>query len=190
MSCARAVGAAVALAACGGPTPPPAPGPANTVAAAPPDAAPVADDCTLQLDAITSHLDHAAPGVRTIEKPTRVDRRLSEAIELPDGTRVEFSLGGCEHYAWELVYVVPAARVGAGADQRLDASAALLEHTPIAEGIAVQMATWIRGRPRPTTDPAGPWSIPCGDAICEVEVQTAMGAGTHLRIKVRYDFPL
>jgi hypothetical protein len=190
MSCARALAVAL-LVACGS-QPAPSSRPANTVTTPPPDTAPAVpdDDCTLQLEAITSKLGHAAPGVRTLEAPARVDRKLTEAIELADGTRVDFSLGGCAHYAWELIYLIPASAVGVAADQRLDYVAALLERTPIADGLAVQMAQWIRGRPRPVTDPAGPWSIPCGDAVCEVEVKTAIGARTHLRIKVRYDFPL
>ena len=149
-----------------------------------------ADDCTLDRGAITGKLVHDAAGVKTIAAPPAAERHVSEAIELGDGTRIYFSLGGCAHFAWELVYEVPAKSVGVDAERRLDALEALLRRTPIADDLGTDMAGRIHGRARGATTAraaTGPWELDCGDAICEAE---AVVDGAVLRIKVGYDFPL
>jgi hypothetical protein len=109
---------------------------------------------------------------------------VTEEIELADGTRIAFTVGGCAHYAWSLVFHV---RV-TDPERRLDAAEALLRRTPMGDPLAVDMADRIKNRSRRAPrNPAGPWDIDCGDANCSVD---ATDDGTTLRLEVGYDFPL
>ena len=189
----RAVASAaivVCAAACGHPARRDPGGPHNAVAAGPSDAAPPdADDCTLDRGAIESLLNHTGAGITTTQAAVfdPEERHLHEAIALSDGTRIAFAIGGCAHFAWELVYDVPA--IGTTDVERLiDRAEALLRGTPINGGLAIDMADRIRARSRTAPRAAnGPWSIECGDANCEVDAQVN---GSALRIIVSYDFPL
>ena len=179
----------IAAAACGSPS---RPAPVANQQVSPPPAPPDAaltenEDCTLQLEAITGKLDHHAAGVRSVAPPVRKDRRITEEIALADGTRVQFSLGGCAHYGWQLTYTGPAAGVPADPEKRLDAVAALLGRTPIADDLGKDMASRIRGRPKQKRAATGPWSIECGDAVCDVD---AAADAANVKLTVSYDFPL
>jgi hypothetical protein len=191
----RACAAAIAaLGACGQPTErgvkPAGNAGAPATDAAVVDAAFDDADCTLERGAIAGQLRHGDAGVTTVVKPTfdAADRHLTEAVELADGTRVTFHIGGCAHYAWELTFEVPASAVGTDAERRLDAADALLRRAPMSDSLAVDMADKVRTRSRRTPRPAaGPWPIECGDASCAVD---AVVEGSTLRIAVSYDFPL
>jgi hypothetical protein len=186
----------VALAACGHPAPrTEPPPPTGNVGVATADAAAaidgIYDDCTLQREAIASKLLHGTVGTKTLLEPTfdPEERHLHERIELSDGVVVAFAIGGCAHYAYELEYELPATAVPNDAERRLDALEALLRRTPIADDLAIDFADRIRKRAKPATprDPAGPWELDCGDAICTVDVTPD---GQVVRMKVSYDFPL
>jgi hypothetical protein len=162
----------------------------TTADAAPAPADGMYDDCTLDRAAVAGALRHNDKGTKTILAPTYNDeeRHVTEAIELADGTRITFHVGGCAHYAWEMTYEVPASAVGADPERRLDAAEALLRRTPMGDSLAVDMADRIKARSRKTVRPAqGPWSIDCGDANCAVN---ATVDGATLEIVVGYDFAL
>lgn len=189
-----ALAIAIAAVGCGHPAARPEPPTGNvgvvaTDAAAPIDG--VYDDCTLERGAIASKLLHGTVGTKTLVEPTfdPEERHLHEQIELSDGVKVAFEIGGCAHYAYDLEYELPATAVPTDAERRLDALEALLRRTPIADDLAIDFADRIRKRAKPATprDPAGPWELDCGDAICEVELTPG---GQVVRIKVSYDFPL
>jgi hypothetical protein len=162
--------------------------PAPTVAAptpAPAADAGAADDCALDLAALESKLIHDAPGVKSVAAPRVENRHLTETVRLADGVTVTFSIGGCAHFAYLFDYDLPSALSGSVAD-RLEATAKLLERTPARDGMAVDLAKKVRAKLAAGVgaEPSdGPWSLDCGDAVCEVALKPS-------GVQVGYDFPL
>ena len=148
------------------------------------------DDCILGLEAIRGQLDHSAPGVSTIAEPTRVDRGLTEAIRLSDGTEVQFQTGGCVHYGFSFTY--PGVEL---TESRFEVAAAqakqLLQETPVNDGAEPNVQLLIRALDAPHDTPGaeGETFLECGDAVCSLLVVPDQNDDT-FTLTVAYDFPL
>lgn len=152
--------------------------------------APEDDPCILGLEAIRGQLDHTAEGVTTLADPARVERQLTEAIRLGDGTVVKFQIGGCVHYGFSFTY--PAVEL---ADQGFPSASTrageLLRRTPVREDAAANVELLLRALASPHDTPAGPGEtyLGCGDAVCSLLVTPDEQSGT-VTLTVSYDFPL
>ena len=148
------------------------------------------EDCILGLEAIRGQLDHAAEGVTTLKEPTRVERGLDESIRLPDGTVVQFQIGGCVHYGFSFVY-----RGVELADRAFPAAAArakaLLARTPVLEDATGSLSLLASALGSPQDTPAAPGEtyLGCGDAVCRLLVEPDE-QGKTVTLTVSYDFPL
>ena len=148
------------------------------------------EGCILDVEGIRGQLDHAAAGVVTIDKPTRVERRLVESVRLKDGTVVKLETGGCVHYGFSFVY--PGVEL---ADRAFAAAAArakgLLERTPVLEDAKGNISLLIAALGSPHDTPAAPGEtyLECGDAVCRLLVEPDEDGKT-VTLTVAYDFPL
>ena len=148
------------------------------------------EGCILDIAAIRGQLDHAADGVLTLDKPTRVERQLSESLRMKDGTVVEFETGGCVHYGFSFVY--PGVQLP---DRAFPAAAArakaLLERTPVLEDAKANLSLLVAALAAPQDTPAAPGEtyLDCGDAVCRLLV-TPDEDGETVTLTVSYDFPL
>lgn len=142
-----------------------------------------AEDCTLGIEAIESHIDFKSPAIKTVLPAKRVDRHLEESVILQNGMIFTFDVGGCAHYAFNLRWDdVP---LDLEKDQfalakKLLADAPLHDKGP--------------GGPRPMMAEAldkakTPNELPCGtDAYCHLIVNEK--PNKTLSVTLMYDFAL
>lgn len=138
-----------------------------------PDYGTFPDDCTLDRAGLTPALAATQEGrAVTVTRPGW----LVEEVTLPDGTPVRWSRGGCSHYGVmaEFGLLTPPA------DARAEALRLLGRLTPV-EGDLPMLAEL-----KAVASLGENGSFPCGEAHCDVRVETEGG----LRLIVSYDFAL
>ncbi|TAH34011.1 MAG: hypothetical protein EYC62_05770 [Alphaproteobacteria bacterium] len=142
-----------------------------------------AEECTLGIEAIESHIDFQSPVVKSELPSKRENRHLIESVALKNGVVFSFDIGGCHHYAFNLRWDnVP---------DDLEKDPVLLAKKLLAEAPLLDKGS---AGPRPVMTDAlnkskTPGELACGqDANCELIVHKA-GPYT-LSVVLSYDFPL
>lgn len=148
------------------------------------------DDCTLERAAIKGKLDTAAPAVRKVIASSTFDaerRQITETVELATGVKATYSMGGCHHvsygYSWELPAIEATdVRSYVTLARKLLGQTPLLSKEDILDSTLAQVEA---AEPKQSGNDG--WSLPCGDAHCELMVTRT---GATMKISLSYDFAM
>ena len=148
------------------------------------------DDCTLSEDALRPQLDlKKLPKGAKVTEQKRKDRVHRETLIFSDGLEATLQVGGCAHIG---LSVALSSKKAVSAKLTPGQAVALMKKVlptlPVTETATLQPKTFLDALDAAKTVPATfPVPLPCGDATCELSLDTA---GTKPTLIIAYDFPL
>jgi hypothetical protein len=142
------------------------------LAASPPAPAEEAPTCALNENVLRSQFSPKLPkGFKLLStKRDKKARRISQELQLPEGTKVTISVGGCEHLGITFAIRNPALTTKTVGAEVVAVCKRVLPQLPVEKDAAASPKLFLKALDEANIV-AMPNQLPCGDAVCQVALE-------------------